>query len=288
MTLKLARRVRAACETNAAAREWLRQLPERVNELTHRWQLTLGAAFDGGDVSCAWVAPALRSDGSNVVLKLALPHFEGKHEIAGLRFWNGDPTVRLLEADEERDALLLESCEPGSSLRSLPEPEQDLAIASALRRLWQTPPAEHPFRPLSQMLKHWADEALASRERWPDAVLIGEGLRLFEELSLSDPDDVVLATDLHAGNVLRAARRPWLVIDPKPFLGDRAYDATQHLLNCRARLTAQPQDTLQRLADLVDLDPARLRLWTFARLAVESSRDSPAGDAAALARKVLR
>ena len=40
-------------------------------------------------------------------------------------------------------------------------------------------------------------------------------------------------TDLHAGNVVRAEREPWLVIDPKPFVGDPAYDATQHLLNCR-------------------------------------------------------
>jgi streptomycin 6-kinase len=36
----------------------------------------------------------------------------------------------------------------------------------------------------------------------------------------------MLATDLHAGNVLRAQREPWLVIDSKPFVGDRACDAT--------------------------------------------------------------
>lgn len=288
MTVKVARRVKAACEGSSEAREWLRQLPQLVNELARRWQLRLGAAFDGDDVSCAWLAPAVRRDGSNAVLKLALPHFEGKHEIAGLRFWNGDPTVRLLEADEERNALLLERCEPGSCLRSRPEPEQDIEIGSALRDLWQAPRAEHPFRPLSQMLKHWSDEALARRERWPDAVLVGEGLRLFEELSRSNPADVVLATDLHAGNVLRAARRPWLVIDPKPFVGDRTYDATQHLLDCRARLAAQPQETIQRLAALLELDAQRLRLWTFARLAVQSCGDSPARSAAALARQVLR
>jgi streptomycin 6-kinase len=41
------------------------------------------------------------------------------------------------------------------------------------------------------------------------------------ELSRPALDDVLLATDLHAGNVLRAQRQPWLVIDPKPFVGDR-------------------------------------------------------------------
>jgi Integrase core domain len=38
--------------------------------------------------------------------------------------------------------------------------------------------------------------------------LVREGLRLFEELSLSTPEHVLLATDLHAGNVLRARREP--------------------------------------------------------------------------------
>ena len=51
---------------------------------------------------------------------------------------------------------------------------------------------------------------------------------------------MLLATDLHAANVLRAEREPWLVIDPKPFIGDPAFDATQHLFNCRARLHADP------------------------------------------------
>ena len=42
----------------------------------------------------------------------------------------------------------------------------------------------------------------------------------------TDVAEVVLATDLHAGNVLQAERQPWLVIDPKPFVGDPAFDAT--------------------------------------------------------------
>jgi streptomycin 6-kinase len=80
---------------------------------------------------------------------------------------------------------------------------------------------------------------------------------------------VLLATDLHAGNVLRAQRDEWLVIDPKPFIGDRAYDATQHLLNCSERLAAKPRDTVKRFASLLDLSEERVRLWLFARAAAE-------------------
>jgi streptomycin 6-kinase len=69
---------------------------------------------------------------------------------------------------------------------------------------------------------------------------------------------VLLATDLHAGNVLQAQRRPWLVIDPKPFVGDRAYDATQHLLNCSQRMLTAPDATIRRFADLLEVDDERV------------------------------
>ena len=60
-----------------------------------------------------------------------------KHEIQGLRFWNGEPTVRLLDSDDEVGAMLLERCEPGTMLSSVPEPEQDVVISALLRRLWR-------------------------------------------------------------------------------------------------------------------------------------------------------
>jgi hypothetical protein len=37
-----------------------------------------------------------------------MPHMEGANEIQGLRFWNGNPTVQLLEADDDLGAMLLE------------------------------------------------------------------------------------------------------------------------------------------------------------------------------------
>jgi streptomycin 6-kinase len=194
---------------------------------------------------------------------------EAAHEAHGLRFWDGDPTVRLLDAADDLNALLLEACDGGRSLRSLPEVEQDVVIARLLRRLWRQPAAPHPFRPLAAMMAYWAAETREAAARWADRELVHDGLTLFEELSRPAPDDVLLATDLHAGNVLSAVREPWLVIDPKPFIGDRAYDATQHLLNCRSRVLSDPEGTIQRFADLLEVDATRVRSWLFARAAAE-------------------
>jgi streptomycin 6-kinase len=283
VTLIIPERLAAACRESPERRAWLEQLPDAIRELQARWALSLEAPFDGDEVSCAWVAPATRRDGSRAVLKLGMPHMEGEHELQGLRFWAGDPTVRLLNADEALNAMLLERCEPGTVLRHLPEPEQDVVIAGLLRRLWRTPAAPHPFRPLSDMTAQWANETRADAARWPDVGVVQEGLRLFDELSRPSPTDVLLATDLHAGNVLQAQREPWLVIDPKPFVGDPAYDATQHLLNCEARMRTAPDATIRRFADLLEVDHERVRLWMFARLATETC-DSWDDDTIALIR----
>ena len=248
--------------------EWLAAIPAAVDVLCRRWSLTVGAPIATEEVSCAWVAFVNCRDGTSAVLKLGMPHMEGQDEIAGLRFWNGDAMVRLLDFDARLNAMLLERCEPGSSLRELPESEQDVIIAQLLQRLWRLVP-DSGFRPLSEMIAFWTNEALSHESEWSDAALVREGIRVFDELIQSPTTHVLLATDLHAGNVLRAQREPWLAIDPKPFIGDPAYDATQHLLNCRARLRDDPSGTIVRYSDLLDVDAERVRRWTFARLAAE-------------------
>jgi streptomycin 6-kinase len=186
-------RLAETCHRVPERSDWLDRLPDAIHHLQDKWSLSLGVPFDGGDESRAWVAPVMRADGTHAVLKLGRPHFEGPHEIQALRFWDGrGPTVRLLEADIDLNAMLLEHCQPGTALRALPEREQDVIVAGLLRRLWRRPASPHPFRPLSAMTAHWADETLAVAHQWPDAGLAQEGLRLFDELSRPSADDALL------------------------------------------------------------------------------------------------
>jgi streptomycin 6-kinase len=278
----LPERLAAACRGVPERTAWLEQLPNALQELERRWSLSIGQPWSN-EAGCAWVAPVVRNDGTHAVLKLGMPHMEAADEIGGLRFWDGNPTARLLEADSKFNALLLERCEPGIPLRDLPEPEQDVVLAALLHRLWRSPSAGYSFRPLSMMIASWIDETLAARAKWRDAPLVRAGLRVFEELERTSSDAVLLATDLHGGNVLRAQREPWLVIDPKPFIGDRAYDATQHLFNCKARITSAPHGTVRRFAELLEVDDQRVRMWMFARSAAEP-RDAWTDDSLAIAR----
>jgi len=274
-------RLVSICRGHSERAAWFERLPKTIEELGSRWSLSIGPPYE--EAGCSWVAPAARSDGTRVVVKLGMPHMEGRDEIGGLQFGAGYRTVLLLDSDAGLNALLVERCEPGTSLRELAETEQDVVLAGLLRRLWRRPPAHNAFRPLSLMIAAWMEETLAARAKWRDEGLVRAGLRVFETLKDTSDDNVLLATDLHAGNVLRAQRESWLVIDPKPFVGDRAYDATQHIFNCKARVLAAPHDTIQRIADLLDVDPERIRLWTFARSAAEP-RDAWTADSHAIAR----
>jgi streptomycin 6-kinase len=272
MTVTIPPGLAAACRATPDRAAWLAQLPHTIRELERRWSLAPDAPFDT-EASCAWVAPVTLRDGRRAVLKLGMPHMESEHEVHGLRFWNGDPTVRLFESDDQLGAMLMERCEPGIPLRSLSERDQDVIIGERLRRLWRFPPPQAPFRPLSAMTAHWRTETQAHAGMWPDSGLVEEGLRLLDELPRTASARVLLATDLHAGNVLRAQRAPWLVIDPKPFVGDPAYDTTQHLLNCDARMASDPFGTLRSVAEHAEVDSERVRLWTFARAAAEPRDD---------------
>lgn len=272
MTAAIPARLVRTCARDAAGRAWLERLPALIDDAVRRWSIAIGPAFDGPEVSCAFVAPATRANGEAAVLKLGLPHYESRDEAAALRCWNGDGAVRLLDVDNSGNALLLERCDPGTHLRTLADDRQDRVIAGLLKRLWRCEPAA-TFRPLSALTAMWSDETRTQDAHWPDAGLVREGLQCLHDLAAGAPTRVLLATDLHAGNVLRASREPWLVIDPKPFVGDPAYDATQHLLNGRTRLAADPAGTVSRLADLLELDADRVRLWLFARLAADPRDD---------------
>ena len=266
------KRIAKNCSQTVVGMAWLDQLPSAITHLRQRWSLTLSEPFED-ESSCSWVAPCIRQDGTAAVLKLGMPHMEARSEIDGLIFWNGDPTVFVLESAVELNAMLLEHCQPGIPLCRRPEHEQDEVIAKLLRRLWRIPPKAHPFRHLSEMTASWSKESLEKADSWFDAGLIREGLRIFEELSNNASSEVLLATDLHAGNVLQAQREPWLVIDPKPFVGDPTYDATQHLFNCDTRLRLDPEGMIRRFSDLLIVDHERVHLWLFARAAVEASDD---------------
>jgi streptomycin 6-kinase len=253
---------------------WLATLPQVIDALADDWSLSVGFPFEPGGQT-AWVAPVQDASGAELVLKIGWPHAEMTHEADALRAWAGNGAVRLLASAEFDDTLafLIERCVPGRPLSTVPEEDQDVVVAGLLRRLWGAPVAGFGFRPLQVMCDQWADEfehKITTRPTRLDPGLTRDGIALFRSLPATADRHVLLCTDLHAGNVLSAERERWLVIDPNPYVGDPAYDALQHMLNCDGRMRADPRALASRMADLLDLDRDRVLLWLFARCVQES------------------
>jgi len=253
--------------------DWLARLPRLVAECCAQWDLAPGAPFTPTTIS--YVASVTRADGTPAVLKVSFPEPESEHEAAALAHWDGAGAVRLLASDSGRRALLVERCLPGDQLWSVADEAQaDVDAAAVLQRLWAAPPppAGHRFRTLAGEARRWADELPARWERHGrpfDRALLDRAVGWIGELLATSDGrgDVVLHQDLHGGNVLRAARGPWLAIDPKPLVGERAFDVASLLRDRRPELAADPhparrvRDRVDRLSEALDVDRERMRRW---------------------------
>ncbi len=262
---------------------WLDRLPALLDDLARRWSLTLQPPL--GDLSYGYVAPAVRADGADAILKLAVPNPELRTEAAALRLYAGRGAVRLLDADPDRGALLLERIRPGTPLLPIapaapvPQAEDESATIAAARlmlRLWRPAPPGHPFPTLDDWVRRMAERAprlIGPGSRFP-AGWIDRALALFDRLADSAEAPVLLHGDLHHGNILRAEREPWLAIDPKGVVGEPIWETGPLLLNALPP-SADAEETRRILARRVS--------W----LASELGRDRERLRAAAVVRAVL-
>ena len=104
---------------------WLEQLPQMIRHLEQQWNIQVLGHFS--NLTYNFVAPAVRHDGTSVVLKLGFPE-ELELEANALRTYNGDGAVRLLEHDPNVEAMLLEKLEPGNSLPRFTNNEENTRI----------------------------------------------------------------------------------------------------------------------------------------------------------------
>jgi streptomycin 6-kinase len=254
----------------AAGREWLDHLPALLGACAERWALRVLPPFP--DLSYNYVAPAVRADGTAVVLKVGVPNPELLTEIAALQLYDGHGAARLFDAEPAWAALLLERLQPGEPLARLAEHDDEQATsiaAGVMRQLWRPLPPGHSFPTLAR----WTASIGRLRQRFGGttgplpARLVETAEELLSGLLASQAEPVLLHGDLHHMNILHAEREPWLALDPKGVAGEPAYEVGTFLYNPLPGIASWPnlRQVLARrvavLAAALGFDRERLAAW---------------------------
>lgn len=289
------------------ANAWLDDLPILLADCAHRWRLTLEPPF--APLSYAYVAPAVRDDGTAVVLKAAPPGRGLNAERAALAAFGGWGAVELLDADEAGGSLLLRRVLPGTSLivsvQSGRDDDATRAAADVMRALHRPSVATDFAFPT---VADWARGLGRLRQRFDGgtgplrASLVERAESTLAELIATSAPAVLLHGDLHHGNVLqcvgggrdgvRAGRwrdeacddvfdgvfDGWLAIDPQGVLGEPACEVGALLRNplpwLLASGTRAARDVSARriaiLSESLGIERPRLAAWGAA-LAVLSA-----------------
>ena len=268
-------------------REWLSALPSVVDDLVARWRLRLREILPAG--GNALVLAGTRG-GDDVLLKLPMRDEENRHEPHALRVYDGDGAVLLYGYDEPSGAMLVERAEPGTPLDAHPDGPAAASdvLCGLLRRLRRPVPPGLELPSVGGWAQRFAAElpGLAAGLPESSAPLVAEAAALARRYAARpDGPELMVNRDAHGGSVLAAGREPWLLIHPRPVLGEPAYEAAQPLLRLLGRpagpavtpdgAPADPPEAVAGPGRVVALaallgrglgvDPQRVRGWALVR-----------------------
>jgi streptomycin 6-kinase len=265
-------------------RVWLASLPGLVEEFLQRWCCTPAAPITHGGVGI--ILPVRRDDGRPAVLKVSFTHPGNRYEAQAFAVWGGRGAVLLYERDDARFAMLVEQAE-WQTLDDLGDVDQaTVAIGQLARRLAVPAPPDLPR--LSDQAEEWEQTLREDADRLGHPLsprALGAAVATIQDLGGTQPDTMVHG-DLHFGNVVRSRREPWLVVDPKGFVGDLASDALTVLvggvdsLRRADDLEGELRRRLAIFADAAEIERERAIRWTQAKTAMGACRGREVGEAA--------
>jgi streptomycin 6-kinase len=235
---------------------WLAGLPDVIAHLEARWSVTVGEALSGG--SASFVARVRTAEGGEAVLKVALPDPLFRSQAQVLERAQGRGYARLLGADLDHSALLLEALGPSLEQLGMPTERQLETLCAMLKRAWEVPPLDEPTQTAVEA-KARALHELVSR-LWEELgrpcsdKVFSQALRFAERrIAAAAPGRAVLVHgDPHPANALQVktpragAEAGFVFVDPDGFLAEPTYDLGVVLREGCSELLAGDAPTLAR------------------------------------------
>lgn len=213
--------------------QWLNNLTKLVSSLEKKWNITVGAALEGG--THAFAAYAEGENDKHYVLKVDMPsslgHADFSSSIEALKAADGQGYARLYAVDEAAKACLLERLGRPLIELNLPVKEQIKIICETLKKSWQLPIENSALQDCSGAIA-WFREFI--KPTWnemgmpcsPSVINKAYDYLDIREKSYNPKNNVLVHGDAHNANTLEDLQEAgsFKMVDPDGCLYEKAAD----------------------------------------------------------------
>ena len=247
----------------AKGKEWLDSLPEITSKIATEHNLS--GLTPVNNMTFNYVASGYQND-KPIILKIGMNGKALTKEASCLKTFEKHAVAEVIADDT--NMIIMQRAVPGSTLKDhFPDNDIDATkiLCEKLKELHKASiPESHNFFSLSELFK-----TLDQKLDIPDEIL-SKAKRLRDDLLKSTTKEVLLHGDLHHDNILKNGDN-WLVIDPKGFIGDPAFEPAAYLCNPIPELLQenQPHKIIEKRINIcsaeLDIDSQRIADWLYAK-----------------------
>ncbi len=222
-----------------------------VNSIADNWGLQVESPVT--NLSYNYVLHVTDQNNHPYILKMGLPGFDFGNEIRTLQLYNGQGCARLVKADAERGAMLLEKLQPGTMLS---EEDDERVVIQNFCHVWEQIRRPLPNDSEFPTVFDWtsAFSRYQSNHASNNGPIPNEWVQLandyLHEIQQSTSENELLHGDLHHENILFSNERGWLAIDPKGVAGNRIFDVVSFMIN-HLFTKPDPESVLKLRVDLI-------------------------------------
>ncbi|MCF6807237.1 aminoglycoside phosphotransferase family protein [Thiotrichales bacterium 19S9-12] len=243
--------------------QWLDSLPEIIVFLSKKWNLTEIKPVD--NLSYNYVALAMQHINLPVVLKVSCDYESILNEYRALKQFNGNGSVQVIDFDEQKYALLLEQCQPGSLLKDQLEINIDQTInhyIDVIRKLAPKTTNLESFPHVSQ----WCQAVDRIIGLNIDKLLINKAKNIKNYLLATAKGERLCHGDLHLENIIQH-QGGYLAIDPKGVIAEIAFEAAHFDFSSYNDVNVI-LEIINKLSTALGLEKTRLLQWLYLKLMI--------------------
>ena len=247
----------------AEGRQWLDSLPEIAAEIAEEHNLSDLTPVN--NMTFNYVASGYQND-KPIILKIGMNSKALTKESFCLKAFAKHAVAEVIADDT--NMIIMQRAVPGSTLKThFPGNDIDATkiLCASIKELHKASiPESHNFSHLSELFK-----TLDQKLDIPDEILT-KAKHLRDKLVSTTKKEVLLHGDLHHDNILKNGDS-WLVIDPKGFIGDPAFEPAAYLCNPIPELLQenQPREIIENRINIcsaeLDIDSKRISGWLYAK-----------------------